>query len=117
MTACVSANAEQFSIKCAREFTYFLTFDTVDNRVVYEIVQDGAYKGRIRHFSMEKIEFYLTSVGAGRRELVWDVQEGKVTWLPGEPDDRTRSLHVDACARTDLRGSILRYDEIPPVNP
>jgi hypothetical protein len=109
-----AARAEQFSIKCHREFTYFLTFDTTANRAVYEVVQDGTYKGHMQRASAGRIEFDLDGHGGGLRKLVWESEKKKVTWLPGAPGDKTRSLIVNDCMSTDLRDVLSRYEQIFP---
>jgi hypothetical protein len=63
---CGPAAAEQFSVKCTREFFYFLTFDTAENRVVYEVVMGGSCKGRITHASATRSHSSCSRSGSHR---------------------------------------------------
>lgn len=113
-TMSVPANAVQFSIRCEREFIYFLTFDTERKIVIDEVIPGAIYKGLIDRTSSDTINFSLIAVGHGSRELIWSEKTKKVTWLPGQPGDQTRLLLADDCEYAALRQVLQRYETIAP---
>ncbi len=103
MTA-TPALADQFSIRCAADTLYFLTFDTQPRRMAWEAVQGGTYQGQIDAISDAEIAF---SVAAGRDSLAHAFfmrKEGRVDMLNGEQ----RVLRLADCTPAPTRDIISK---------
>jgi len=110
-----SAHAEQFSIKCTFLGGYFVTFDTSDSRVVYDMPKALALRGHIDQSSEDGFRFHLLMVGEPRFDLAWNKRSQTLTWI-GIPGNATRGTHKHQCEPAQLRLIINDYDKIAPLN-
>jgi hypothetical protein len=103
--------AEQFSIRCARDGWYFMTFDTDAKRAVSESPGGSAQKGPIDSITAEAIHFKLLRGGQSPVSLVWMRGPNQVT---GRSDESKVSETLD-CTKWELRPILHLYDRIGPL--
>jgi hypothetical protein len=109
------AYAEQFSIKCAFQDGYFVTFDTSSARVVYDWPNARALRGRIDQVTESGFRFHLLMVDQPRFDLSWNEKKKMLTW-DGIPGNAEHGGRTDHCQRSELRSIISKYDHIEPTN-
>ena len=107
------ANAERFTVRCANQGYYHVTFDTDSGRVVFESVAGLALKGRIESTAAADTVFRLLKSGTKDFEVVLAASRDRVTWV-AIPGDNTRQGTTDKCNQVGLRPILSEWDLVFP---
>jgi len=107
------ANAERFTVRCANQGYYHVTFDTDSGRVVFESVAGLALKGRIESTAAADTVFRLLKSGTKDFEVVLAASRDRITWV-AIPGDNTRQGTTDKCNQVGLRPILSEWDLIFP---
>jgi hypothetical protein len=101
------ATAEQFTTRCDRQGAfYFLTFDTITNRMISETIHGGTYRGQIKASSGTEVRFMMLVGGPTHPDLFFMRHEGRVDVQSGSD----RKVDLEHCVPTPLR-DVLRLWE------
>ena len=110
------AAAEPFTIRCARDGYYFLTFDTQARRVVYEApsthLQGPMYKGHITSTTESEILMEFLVGGRPPVPMIWD----RVRWTLQHASDAAAggAPSFFDCTRVELRPALAWFDKLYP---